>query len=150
MVSPFPCHNYLLSPPGGALTCPGHQPSAPGEGMAGAGPCGWGGAPCHPRVPLPLLWNYGWGVPENRAGEMGTSFSECPPSPVGGSRCPLETGGHSLPPSSMGLRRMWVFSPGGTQPHWDPYPWVSPTLGTLVAAEAPRGLVGGRGMGAGP
>lgn len=32
----------------------------------------------------------------------------------------------------------------------DSYPRVSPTLGTLMEAEAPRGLAGRCGMGAGP
>lgn len=68
MVSMSPCHHYLLYPPGGALTCPGHQLPAPGEGMVGEGPRGWRGAPCFRRVPSLLLWNYGWGVPENRGG----------------------------------------------------------------------------------
>lgn len=66
MVSPSPGHHYLLYPPGGAPTCPGHQPPAPGEGTAGGGPHGWEGAPCLRRVPSALLWSDGWGVPGNR------------------------------------------------------------------------------------
>lgn len=82
MVSPSPCHHYLLSTPEGALTCPEHQPPAPGEGMAGRNQFGWGGAPFPRRVPSLLLWSYGWKVPENRGGNMGTSLSESP-SPTG-------------------------------------------------------------------
>lgn len=88
MVSPSPCHHYLLSPLGGPLTCPGHQPPAPGEGMAEEDQHGLGGAPCPQRVPSLVLWNYGWGVPENRERNMGTSLSECPP--------PTELGGFTM------------------------------------------------------
>lgn len=152
MVSLSPRHHYLLYPPGGALTCPGHQPPAPGEGTAGGGPRGWEGAPCPQRVPSALLWSDGWGVPGNRGGDMGTSLSECPPS-TGLGRCdaPWRQGRHALPPIQDGF----VGGSGcsarvGHGQTGTPTPGVSPTLGTLVAAEAARGLAGGRGVGAGP
>lgn len=63
-----PQSRYLLSPPGGAPTCPGSQPPAPGEGKAGGAPPGWRGALWPRVIPSAPLWGDSWVTPGSRVG----------------------------------------------------------------------------------